>query len=231
MAQRRAAMSSRDQMLGAIRRSLKRGPLTGENAAALTRRLSGHPDHIIPARSKLDRDGVLALFKKWASFYHCTIAEAESARDVPGLVQDYLKANNLPSQAVMSDDPALQGCDWSQAPLLELRKGLPEDADRVAITGAFAAVAETGTMVFVSSAEHPTSLNLLPENHIVVVKESDVVGPYEEVWARLRAKFGEATMPRTVNTITGPSRTGDIEQTLELGAHGPRRMHIVMVKE
>lgn len=224
-------MTARDQMLGAIRRSLKRGPLQGENAAALERRLHGHPQHIIPSRTDLDRAGIVELFRKWAGFYHCTIAEAQTARDVPGLVQDYLKANNLPAQAVMADDPVLDGCDWSQAPLLELRKGVPEDKDRVAITGAFAAVAETGTMVFVSSAQHPTSLNLLPENHIVVVKESDVVGPYEEVWKRLRAKFGEAAMPRTVNTITGPSRTGDIEQTLELGAHGPRRMHVVIVKE
>ncbi|MGE0154932.1 MAG: lactate utilization protein C [Reyranellaceae bacterium] len=224
-------MSAREQMLGAIRRSLKRGALKGENAAALQRRIARHPQHIVPARTDVDREGILALFRKWATTYNCTIAEAAGPREVPALVQEYLKANNLPAQAVMADDPLLDGCDWSQAPLLELRQGLPEDKDRVAITSAFAAVAETGTMVFVSSPAHPTSLNLLPETHIVVVKESDVVGPYEEVWARLRAKFGEAGMPRTVNTVTGPSRTGDIEQTLELGAHGPRRMHVVIVKE
>jgi L-lactate dehydrogenase complex protein LldG len=51
------------------------------------------------------------------------------------------------------------------------------------------------------------------------------------VWARLRARYGKDCMPRTVNTITGPSRTGDIEQMIELGAHGPRRMHIVVVRE
>ena len=224
-------MTAREQMLGAIRRSLKRGPRTGENAASLQRRMHGHPTHIVPSRTDLDRAGIVELFRKWAQTYNCTIDTAQNPREVPGLVQAYLKANNLPAQAVMADDALLDGCDWSQAPLLELRKGLPEDKDRVAITGAFAAVAETGTMVFVSSAAHPTSLNLLPENHIVVVKESDVVGPYEEVWGRLRAKFGESEMPRTVNTVTGPSRTGDIEQTLELGAHGPRRMHVVIVRD
>ena len=223
-------MTAREQMLGAIRRSLKRGARTGENAAALERRMGGHPKHIVPARSDLDRAGVIELFRKWAQTYHCTIDTAETLREVPALVQRYLQANNLPSQAVMSDDAAIEGCDWSQTPLLELRKGLPEDKDRVAITGAFAAVAETGTMVFVSSAEHPTSLNLMPENHVVIVRESDVVGPYEAVWTRLRAKYGEGEMPRTVNTVTGPSRTGDIEQTLELGAHGPKRMHVVIVK-
>ena len=51
------------------------------------------------------------------------------------------------------------------------------------------------------------------------------------VWARLRERYGKGRMPRTVNTITGPSRTGDIEQTIELGAHGPRRVHILVVRE
>ena len=217
-------------MLGAIRRSLKRGPLSGENAAALQRRICGHPAHIVPSRTDTDRAGLLELFRKWATTYNCTVVEAASARDVPGLVQQYLKDANLPSQAVMAEDAALDGCDWSQAPLLDLRRGLAQDGDRVAITGAFAAVAETGTMVFLSSPAHPTSLNLLPETHVVVVREADLVGPYEAVWARLRAKFGEGAMPRTVNTVTGPSRTGDIEQTLELGAHGPKRMHVVIVK-
>ena len=49
--------------------------------------------------------------------------------------------------------------------------------------------------------------------------------------SRLRARYGEGAMPRTVNTVTGPSRTGDIEQQLELGAHGPRRMHILLVRD
>ena len=82
-----------------------------------------------------------------------------------------------------------------------------------------------------SGPEHPVTLNLLPDTHIVVLREGDIVGGYEDVWARLRARYGKDRMPRTVNTITGPSRTGDIEQTIELGAHGPRRMHIVVVRE
>ena len=82
-----------------------------------------------------------------------------------------------------------------------------------------------------SGPDHPVSLNLLPDTHVVVLREADIVAGYEEVWARLRARYGKDAMPRTVNTITGPSRTGDIEQAMELGAHGPRRMHIVVVRE
>jgi L-lactate dehydrogenase complex protein LldG len=82
-----------------------------------------------------------------------------------------------------------------------------------------------------SGPDHPVTLNLLPDTHIVVLNEADIVGGYEEVWMMLRQRYGKDGMPRTVNTITGPSRTADIEQTIELGAHGPRRLHIVVVGE
>jgi L-lactate dehydrogenase complex protein LldG len=115
--------------------------------------------------------------------------------------------------------------------MLSLRPGRAEAGDQVAITGAFGGIAETGTLVMASGPDHPVTLNLLPDTHIVVLRESDIVGGYEDVWARLRARYGKDRMPRSVNTITGPSRTGDIEQTIELGAHGPRRMHILVVHE
>jgi L-lactate dehydrogenase complex protein LldG len=115
--------------------------------------------------------------------------------------------------------------------MLSLRRGAARGSDHVSITGAFAAIAETGTLVMASGPDHPVSLNLLPDTHIVVLREADIVGGYEEVWAKLRQHYGKDRMPRTVNTITGPSRTGDIEQAIELGAHGPRRMHIVVVSE
>ena len=76
--------------------------------------------------------------------------------------------------------------------------------------------------------EHPTTLNFLPDTHVVVLLASQIVGSYEDAWDRLR---DVDSMPRTVNFITGPSRTGDIEQTIFLGAHGPRRMHIVLVED
>jgi L-lactate dehydrogenase complex protein LldG len=99
------------------------------------------------------------------------------------------------------------------------------------VSHAFAAVAETGTLAMTSGADNPTSLNFLPDNHVVVVEASDVAGDYETVWRRLREKFGDGVMPRAVNLITGPSRSADIEQTLILGAHGPRRLHVIVVGE
>ena len=90
-------------------------------------------------------------------------------------------------------------------------------------------MAETGTLMLPSGSETPSTLNFLPDTHVVVLKSRDVVGPYEEAWDRLRA--GGKTLPRTVNFVTGPSRTGDIEQTIYLGAHGPRHLHILLIDE
>ena len=65
------------------------------------------------------------------------------------------------------------------------------------------------------------------------LRTSRIVGAYEEAWDLLRAEKGEgaAFMPRNVMLVTGPSRSADIEQTLELGAHGPRRLHIVLLED
>jgi L-lactate dehydrogenase complex protein LldG len=112
--------------------------------------------------------------------------------------------------------------------MLELRRGRAEDGDAAGITGAFAAIAETGTLMLISGAGTPTRNNFLPDTHIVVLRASEIVACYEDGWDRLRAA---GPMPRTVNFITGPSRTGDIEQRLVLGAHGPRRLHIVLIDD
>ena len=91
--------------------------------------------------------------------------------------------------------------------------------------------AETGTLMLLSSRDRPSTLNFLPETHIGILRSEDITGSYEEGWKLLRGQEdGRFEMPRTVNFITGPSRTGDIEQTMQLGAHGPRRLHIVIVE-
>ena len=119
--------------------------------------------------------------------------------------------------------------------MLDIRRGRAEDGDQVGVTASFAGIAETGTLMLVSGAQSPTRNNFLPDTHIVVMRGRQVVPSYEEGWTRLRdaqrGADGRAAMPRTVNFITGPSRTGDIEQRLELGAHGPRRLHIVLIDD
>jgi len=222
--------SPRSQILNGIRRSLHRGELAGGVRQAVEARLAAPPLGPDVARARLAQPEKVSLFCQWAETNNATVARV-AASDVPGEVTAYLARNNLPARAVMAPSPQLDDYDWASQKMLALRRGRGEGSDQVSITGAFAAIAETGTLVMASGPEHPVTLNLLPDTHIVVLRESDIVGGYEDVWVRLRARYGKDRMPRTVNTITGPSRTGDIEQAMELGAHGPRRMHVVVVRE
>ncbi len=208
---------ARSQILNGIRRSLQRGELSGDALKAVEKRLAEPPRGPAVARAALAQPDKVALFCQWAEANNATVARVAPA--------------DLPAEAVIAPSPQLAGYDWSSQKMLSLRRGRGEGSDHVSITGAFAAIAETGTVVMASGPEHPVTLNLLPDTHIVVLRESDIVGGYEEVWQRLRARYGKDRMPRTVNTITGPSRTGDIEQAMELGAHGPRRMHVLVVRE
>lgn len=221
---------ARAQILDGIRRSLRRGALAGPAKEAVAARLAAPLRGPLVARAQLPQAQKVALFCQWAELNNATVARVAAA-EVAGEVSAYLLRNNLPAEAAMAPSPQLDRYGWSEQKMLALRRGRGEGRDQVSITGAFAGIAETGTLVMASGPDHPVSLNLLPDTHIVVLREEDVVAGYEDVWARLRERYGKDAMPRTVNTITGPSRTGDIEQAMELGAHGPRRLHIVVVRE
>jgi L-lactate dehydrogenase complex protein LldG len=220
---------ARDQIFGDIRARLGRGRLDPAANAAAEERLNAHRRNLVPARAaSLDHAGQVALFIAEAQAVDTTIARVANAGDVPGAVADFLSSQNLPARLVMTPDPKLDAIPWDARPMLELRRGRAEDSDAAGITGAFAAIAETGTLMLISGEQTPTRNNFLPDTHIVVLRASEVVACYEDGWDRLRTA---GAMPRTVNFITGPSRTGDIEQRLVLGAHGPRRLHIVLIDD
>jgi L-lactate dehydrogenase complex protein LldG len=226
--------AARDEILGKIRGSLSRGPLTGESAAKLEARLANHPVGIIPRRSEgLDRKGLTKLFEDQAIEIATTVERVKSLADVPRAVADYLTRFNLPAEMAAAPDPLVDKVPWSERPLLKLKRGKPSPTDAVGLSVGFCAIAETGTLMMLSGPDNPSTLNFLPDDHIVILPASRIVGPMEAAWRRLRESRGGTavgpTMPRTVNFITGPSRTGDIEQKLEMGAHGPRRQHILIV--
>ncbi|HUC18434.1 MAG TPA: LUD domain-containing protein [Acetobacteraceae bacterium] len=226
---------SRALILAAIRRNLHRGPLPADQAALLHARLGAHPRGPIPARSRLPRAEQIALFVRNVEKEFGTVVRVAGPETVPGAVAEYLARQNLPSELVMAPHPELIALPWAERPLLHLRIGRAEATDIVSIQHGFAAIAETGTLMLPSGAERPTTLNLLAETAIVVLRASRVVGAYEEAWDLLRAERQDPVtggfMPRNVMLVTGPSRSADIEQALELGAHGPRQLHIVLVDD
>jgi len=221
-------MTARDDILGGVRRGLGRGVLTGTAAAELAARIATHRRNLIPARAaSLDPPGRVDLFVEMAEAVQTTVARVGSESDVPGEVARYLAAENLPAELKMAPDPALDALPWAERPLLQISRGKAEPGDAVSLTPCLAAVAETGTLMLTSGETTPTTLNFLPDTHIVVLRAGQIVASYEDGWDLLRAQSDE--LPRTVNFITGPSRTGDIEQKIELGAHGPRRLHVILI--
>ena len=223
-------MSARDQILGAIRRSLG---VTGNEAPrrkSVTDRMTSHPRGVIPQRGQVAPQERLDLFVRMIELAAGSVARLGSLDAVPAEVADFLRRHNLPPAVRRGADPRLAGLPWERAGTLEVSTAI--DAGMLSsVSHALAGVAETGTLVLTSGSDNPTSLNFLPDNHIVVIDAKDVAGDYETVWQRLREKFGDGAMPRVVNLITGPSRSADIEQTLILGAHGPRRLHVIVVGE
>ena len=230
---------ARDQILGGVRRSLERGAVAPEQAAALETRLRDHAVNLLPGRaSGLEPRQLVDLFEAQASKVFASVARVRSLDAVPDAVAEYLAGRNLSSELTMAPNLLLDRAPWHKRPLLKIRRGAADGKEPIGLSAAFAAIAETGTLMLVSGTDSPATLNFLPDTHIVVLPVSRVTGPMEAAWARLRQVFaphgediGGASTPRTINFITGPSRTGDIEQKIEMGAHGPRRLHIIVVED
>lgn len=218
---------ARAQILGTIRRA-RGGEIDTTTRADLEARLSAHRRGTIPGRVNKAHEALVDLFVENVRTLSGTVDRVATADDVPAAVADYLARENLPATLRAAPAPAIESLPWDNRPALTVTYGRSHGADEVGITAAFAAVAETGTLMLRSGPDHPTTLNFLPDTHVVVLRASQVVGPYEDAWAKLRAA---GAMPRTVNFVSGPSRTADIEQTIQLGAHGPRRLHIVLIDD
>ena len=221
---------AREQILATIRRGLKRGPLEGVRRVELETRLAQPPRHLIPARAQGSHPEQVALFVRMAEYALATVAQVASPNDAPAAVAAFLARENLPTEVVMASDAELAALPWADQPILRIERRAARDGDKVSVTTAFAGIAETGTLLLRSGPDSPTTLNFLPDTHIVLLPAERIVGSYEDGWDLLRVAADKA-MPRTVNYITGPSRSGDIEQTMQLGAHGPLRLHLVVIAD
>lgn len=168
---------------------------------------------------------VVALFEQKSRSMLCSVDRVSSLAQAPAACSAFLTSLGLGS-ATVAIWPSLGNLDWSGLPHPG-RLGAPSGEDLVGISGVACAVAETGTLVFASRPDEPASTHLLPETHIAIVQDQQVVHTMEDAFSRLRSEG--RLMPRALNFVSGPSRTADIEQTIVLGAHGPYRVHLVMV--
>jgi L-lactate dehydrogenase complex protein LldG len=215
--------TARSNILGRIRQAQGRtGEPSRNEREAVSDWIAKRP---VGPQPTVDADRV-AHFEAQAARMSSTTDRIAAMSDVPAAVARYLDALGLGRRAVCWN--TLGDLDWAGAGL-EVEPRRPQGDDMVGISGAFVAIAETGTLMMLSGPDTPASMHLLPETHIAVVAAERVVAHYEEGFALARGERG--SLPRATNLVSGPSRTGDIEQTIVLGAHGPYRVHVLIIGE
>ena len=211
-----ASENAREAILKSVRSALRRGPLDGAQVAALDART---PQHTRPAH---DEDLVARFIRKFESRAG-TVERVASLDAVPAVVEAYRAANTLPERAAVG--AGLKGLAWPENWLIHHEAAGITEA--LAVSPALCGIAEIGSLMLASGPASPTTHNFVPDDHVVVLEAGRIVDHFEDAWTVLRARA--EGMPRATNIISGPSRTADVEQTIQLGAHGPRRVHVILV--
>ncbi len=222
---------SRQEVLSRIRRSLgeKRSSDLGRRAAAQAQ-MAEPFRHLIPARARRLRAELLLQFAEELRRQSADVVEVASNNLVPQAIADYLGTLGLPMRLKMGESKFLASLPWTKLAGLQMSRGPAQAEDQVAVSHALAGIAETGTIMLASGPENPASLAFLAETHFVTIAEETIAGAFEDAFEFVRAHYGRHAMPRSLNLISGPSRTGDIGGRIVLGAHGPRRLAVIVVK-
>lgn len=217
--------TGRERMLAGLRAGMARQAERRQGAAPPPK-----PTPLIPARATAPDVDVVALFREQLRNAKATLDEVTSKDEVPAAVARYLAAQNAESRLRLAPDPRIADLPWNNAPLLDISSGRSHGDDPTSVTPAVAAVAETGTLVLQSSEGTPTTLHFLPDQHVVVIGRDQIVGTYEDALDRVQ-RAADGALPRTVNFVTGPSRSADIGKILLMGAHGPKKLHVIVVAD
>ena len=209
-------MSAREDILNSIRTGLGRKPFTPAPPVLL---------RIQPA-SMQER---IANFLRCAGVLAAQTHHAYSADDA----REYVTRAMNGRTAIASNAPFLRECGITDLPCVrtdvmdrEELRGICASAG-CGITSADYALADTGTLVMLSSSEEARMISLLPPAHIAVVPAGRILTGLDELLTIL-PKPADRTSSMVL--ITGPSRTGDIEQNLVRGVHGPGEVHLVVVE-
>ena len=214
---------SREMILGTIRHNLRQGKIPEAQQIELVNRLHAHPRGIIPALTQLPPEQLITLFIKNAEKFDADVVTINHFDILPDFISQYLTEKNLPLEIRAAPHPLIQNIPWNNH--FTIKAGAAIKSDNVGITVAQSGVAETGTLVFTSGPLTPTTLNFVPLVQIALLAKNEIVGSYEDAWDRIRKI---RPLPRTINFITGTSRTADIEQELLLGVHGPKFLLIIL---
>lgn len=142
--------------------------------------------------------------------------------DAVPLIERFIAEKQLEPKLHLS--PALQR-EWPATPNIAITHGTTDGSHKLCASRAWAGIADTGTLVLLSGPDNPSRLNFLADYHLVFVRKDQIVADKKAIWQKLEQ---QDALPRAVNFISGPSRTADIEQTIALGAHGPRFLWVLV---
>ncbi len=189
-----------------------------------------HPSQTAaPKKALLKGEAMIDRFIQAASGQYATVSHLKTFKELPHFMASWLHGHNLPKDFMIA--PILGDLPWQDEPLIFPKSGAATTDDLIGLNLAYGASAETGTVMMISGGDTPTTLNFVPDVNIIALSKKDMSAGLEGCWEKLRHWNAKNPMPRAVNFITGPSRTGDVEGTLVLGAHGPRMLHIVLIDE
>ncbi len=192
-------------------------------------RLRTHARNTVPSRVPQQAEARMDEFQKFCLENAMSWVEVTTLADIPVQVHAFLRDHQQPTQIKGTLEDIVSSIPWDINPLLSLTYGACTAKDVTTISGCVAAIAETGTLVVQSGRLFSIGAAFFPDNHIVIIKQSQVQAWYEQGWDIVR-EMSPTGIPRHVTLISGPSRTADIEHKVQLGAHGPRRLHIIMLK-
>jgi L-lactate dehydrogenase complex protein LldG len=202
-----AAMSSREAILTAVRAGRREEPA---------------PRYVQPVWT----GDAVAHFATKARASAADVYEIARLEDAPEAIWSILTSKQAEPRLHFLPSCPVAGLPWQRAPGLSLTSERPSGME-TAVSIADFGIAETGTVVFFSSERSAASWHFLPGREIVLVRRDTIVPRLENVIETLSSR---RDMPATVNLVTGPSRTADIEQTIERGAHGPRELCVIIAE-
>ena len=214
---------ARSRILGKVRAAM--GRETAPTPADVKAARAGALGHGTPQRPVWDESD-LERFCRCIEDAAGTWVSVPTVADAGPAIADYLVERNAGETVHRAPDPRLDQVAWPDH--LTVEHATDGRQALAGVSCAVAGVAETGSLALVSGPDNPATLAFLPDYHIVVLDTADVVPWFEDLWERMRQQDGFP--PRSFNFITGPSRTADVEQTLQLGAHGPRSLHVILVE-
>lgn len=214
------------QILTSIRHGLGRDALNAAERQTLEAQLASPQPNLIPAQTRLSGSALIDRFVHKAENALATVQRLATVAELPEAIANYLNWHQLTAPLVLPE--TAMAALLAPLPLpFALERRPARSGDAACLTSCFAAIAETGSLVLHSSANYPTSSSYLPDSHLVLVRSEQIVDCYETLWRKLRAELG--AMPRSLNWITGPSRSADIGMSMQMGAHGPIRLHILLL--